>query len=311
MRVSSTKIAIRPMDADNDLGPVLDVMRAALGETDILRRTSELFRWKHLDNPFGRSILFVATHGDRIVGLRAFMRWELTTPDGSTVRCVRPVDTATHPDYQRLGIFQRLTEHAVDAAKNDGVDLIFNTPNPKSRAGYEKMGWSIAGSFGVMIRPSWRAAGRRFQSAVRLPTGPPGFEHRMRTPRGLQTPRTPSFVAWRLSHPTAGYGIVEDRAGYVLARNNHRGGRLETVISMVAGEADGALTHLLRMSRSAYAVSWFPPSTPERRLMLRRGIVHVPGVKSLTLACKPLRSLPVDPADLANWDVALADLELL
>ncbi len=46
------------------------------------RRTPELFAWKHIDNPFGRSIILVAEAEGTIAGLRAFMRWELTTPGG-------------------------------------------------------------------------------------------------------------------------------------------------------------------------------------------------------------------------------------
>ena len=52
-------VTIRPYQA-KDLEPVLDLMRLALGETPALRRTEALFSWKHLDNPFGRSIMLVA-----------------------------------------------------------------------------------------------------------------------------------------------------------------------------------------------------------------------------------------------------------
>ena len=74
---------------DGDLDQVLDLMRSSLGETPVLMRTTELFRWKHVDNPFGRSIALVAVEGDQIVGLRTFMRWELQTASGERFRCVR------------------------------------------------------------------------------------------------------------------------------------------------------------------------------------------------------------------------------
>ncbi|MGH8947482.1 MAG: GNAT family N-acetyltransferase, partial [Acidimicrobiia bacterium] len=78
-------ITTRQLD-DADVLPVLDLLRAALGEPPLLRRTPELFAWKHFDNPFGRSLAVVAETDNRIVGLRAFMRWVLVTPDGSTLR---------------------------------------------------------------------------------------------------------------------------------------------------------------------------------------------------------------------------------
>ncbi len=37
----------------------------------------------------------------------------------------------------------------------------------------------------------------------------------------------------------------------------------------------------------------------------------MPWVKALTLVAKPLRSLPFDVSDLAGWDFASSDLELL
>ena len=38
----------------------------------------------------------------------------------------------------------------------DGVDLVFNTPNEKSGAGYLTMGWKKVGPIGAMVRPSPR-----------------------------------------------------------------------------------------------------------------------------------------------------------
>jgi hypothetical protein len=40
-------------------------------------------------------------------------------------------------------------------------------------------------------------------------------------------------------------------------------------------------------------------------------MMPVPGVRSLTLVARPLRELPIDVLSLANWDLALSDLELL
>ena len=94
----------------------------------------------HPVDPFGRSFMLVAETDGRIVGLRAFMRWEFVAGD-RRFRAVRAVDTATHPDHQGKGIFSRLTLEALDSLR-DQADFIFNTPNEKSLPGYLKMGWS-------------------------------------------------------------------------------------------------------------------------------------------------------------------------
>ncbi|MDH3499065.1 MAG: GNAT family N-acetyltransferase [Acidimicrobiia bacterium] len=307
--------------ADNDLDEVLEVFRAALGENPLLRRTPELFAWKHLTNPFGRSIILVAEEAGRIAGVRAFMRWELDTRDGIRLRCVRAVDTATHPGFLRRGIFKRLTMEALDVAAGDGVDLVFNTPNPKSGAGYMKMGWSEVGPIGIMVRPRpgilWGSG-----DADALPD-PDDFVRRNmpaapvqipdRHPIGLRTPRTPEYLAWRfVNHPTARYSMVESGGTVAYLRPNHRGPRRELVVSDVLGPAPRAA---IRASAAAckadYLAAWFSSGSPERSAATRARIIPVPKVSALTLVCRPLRELPVDPAELPSWDFALGDLELL
>ena len=133
--------SIRPYDeADED--EVIGLLTAALGGGPAGERPAEFFRWKHQENPFGRSFGLVAEADDRIVGLRAFMRWEFVAGD-RRFKAVRAVDTATHPDYQGRGIFSQLTLEALDALRHE-ADFVFNTPNEKSLPGYLKMGgaWS-------------------------------------------------------------------------------------------------------------------------------------------------------------------------
>ena len=243
----SDTVTIRAFE-ERDLEPTLATLRLALGETALLRRTPEWFAWKHFTNPFGRSLLVVAEADDQIVGLRAFMRWEMATPDGEVLRCVRAVDTATHPDYLRRGIFRRLTLEALDRATEDGVDLVFNTPNPKSGAGYLKMGWVEVGPIGVMVYPTWRLARRRTGSdvladpeAVVPDAGPAvGLEVADRPGRGLRTPRTPEYLAWRFDgHPTAPYRRVDAADSTAVVRPNLRNGRTELVVSDVFGPVPG------------------------------------------------------------------------
>src|SRR6516165_6684405 len=107
-----------------DLSSLLPLMRRSLGWTDVSPRFLE---WKHCDNPFGESLMWVALDGDRPVAFRAFLRWELCTPDGRTLRVVRAVDTATDPDHRRQGLFRRLTLDALDEMAGDDIAMVWNT----------------------------------------------------------------------------------------------------------------------------------------------------------------------------------------
>jgi GNAT superfamily N-acetyltransferase len=298
-----------------DVPEILDVLRAALGEPPGLQRTEALWNWKHVDNPFGESIVLVAESGGRIAGVRAFMRWNLITPQGETVRCVRAVDTATHPDFQRRGIFRTLTLAAVEAAAADGVHLVFNTPNAKSGAGYLKMGWSEVGPIRVMVAPSPRVLRPVPESDAPLidaPAGGPAVAVPDRPAHGLRTPRTPEYLHWRFSaHPTARYRTVEAEGSWAVLRENHRFGRPELVVSELLGpRAHKPLRVARRMSRAAYLIGSFRPGTPERRAALRAGLIPVPRVQAMLLVARPLVDIgPV--TDLASWDLTIGDLELL
>ena len=127
-------------------------MSATLGESSTLKRTAKLWRWKHQESPFGESHRLVAeSESGELIGLRAFLRWEFKYDD-QKYRAVRAVDTSTHPNFQRMGIFSRLTRQAIEDVKADGVDFIFNTPNNASRSGYLKMGWSTVGRPAPLVK---------------------------------------------------------------------------------------------------------------------------------------------------------------
>lgn len=305
---------------DRDMPEILEVLKAALGETPLLRRTPELFRWKHYNNPFGRSIVLVATEKARVVGVRAFMKWELTTPLGHAVRCVRAVDTATHPDFERRGIFRELTESAVEVATGQGVQLIFNTPNEKSGAGYIKMGWQEIGPVGAMIRV------RLGSSIAANPSTPPVLDEAIpgivpfvvpamtdRTPTGLRTKREPAYLHWRFAdHPTARYGLVSSRAGGVVARASSRSSRSETRIADILGDADHqTVKNLVAANRSRYIATWFTRTSEEAVCARKAGLRNLPGIKTLQLVGRVLAPIDVDVLDIGSWDLAMSDLELL
>ena len=125
-------VDVRPY-RDDDEASVLDLLAVTLGGGPAGRRPADFFRWKHLENPAGRSFMLVAELAGQIVGFRAFMRWRFQA-DGAELRAVRAVDTATHPDHQGKGIFSTPTLRALDELRGE-TDLVFNTPNAASLPG--------------------------------------------------------------------------------------------------------------------------------------------------------------------------------
>src|SRR5262245_14761644 len=158
-----TEVVVRRAQPD-ELPQILALAAAALGWRDG-EPNEALFNWKHRDNPFGASPMWVAEVDGVLAGFRTFLRWEWERDDGRIARAVRAVDTATHPDFQGRGIFTKLTLGALDELSGDGIDFVFNTPNDQSRPGYLKMGWQTVGRLPVRIRPSGLHALARMASS--------------------------------------------------------------------------------------------------------------------------------------------------
>lgn len=141
--------AFRP----SDRAAVLGLLGEAMGGGPTGSRTEDFFDWKHRQSPFGASPAQVALDGERIVGVRLFLRWQLER-EGRRLYALRAVDTATHPEYLRRGIFRELTLSLLThLEESEQVDLVFNTPNADSRPGYLRMGWQEVGLLPVHIAP--------------------------------------------------------------------------------------------------------------------------------------------------------------
>lgn len=125
----------KKIDYKKDVQEVVALLQKSMNGS----HTVKSFLWKHYENPFGKSYGLLAYNQDEIVGVRMFMAWEFRKGQ-KIIKAIRPVDTATHPDFRRKGIFKNLTLKGLENCKGN-YDLVFNTPNENSLAGYLKMGW--------------------------------------------------------------------------------------------------------------------------------------------------------------------------
>ena len=313
---------------------MLGLLDASLGGGPAGRRPPEFFTWKHLDNPFGRSLLLVAEHQDRLIGLRAFMRWRFEAGE-RTLAAVRAVDTATHPEFQGLGVFSRLTRAALEAMDGQ-VDLVFNTPNGKSGPGYLKLGWREVGKVPVAVRArrplrlllSGRARSRPAPPVTAAPAAEALADDdtlaallaREPVPRGLATPRTAGYLRWRYgAAPLLGYrAVTEERggglAGVALFRVRPRGRLWETTVAEVLAGGDPATARrLLRRVAAAAPVDHLtlhaPAGTPLARAARRGGFLPSPA--GILLVANPRTAgIRPDPTRLDAWALSLGDLEV-
>lgn len=307
---------------DRDEDAVLDLLNASLGGGPAGQRPASFFRWKHLENPFGRSYMIVADAGGDLIGLRAFMRWEFKT-NGAVRKAVRAVDTATHPDWQGKGIFSRLTMAAIEDLASQ-ADFIFNTPNDKSLPGYLKMGWQPVARIPVWVRVTspWRLVrrllpGRSSPVATSLARGGvhdgaipdivPQDDHRLRTNRSAP------YLRWRYNPASLlDYRIVTTDDGIGIVRVRARGPVLEARIADLLATDPGSCVHLLRtIKRQAGAdvmTVHAQTGTPLHRAIRRAGFIRARGPVFVTRTLG--HDVDPDPRAFANWALSAGDLEV-
>ena len=90
---------------ESDIPDIVALLKKSLGES-LMPKTEAYWRWKHLINPFGTSPVLLCWENDKLVGVRAFMRWEWHKGE-QVYHALRAVDTATHPEYQGRGLFKK------------------------------------------------------------------------------------------------------------------------------------------------------------------------------------------------------------
>jgi hypothetical protein len=265
------------------------------------------------------------------------MRWRFAA-DGRTITAARAVDTATHPDYQGMGIFTRLTLELLDAVDGE-VDLVFNTPNAKSGPGYLKMGWREVGRVPVKVRvrrPLRLLGGRRARGGQR-PTPPVRADaaaaileradkvagllgREPPAPPALSTPRDLPYLRWRYGDaPLLGYRAVTEQrdgelAGLAVFRVRPRGRLWEsTVVEVLAGGDRRIARGLLRRVAAAAPVDHLTLHAPARSPLARAaaGSGFLPSPGGILLVANPRRpDIRPDPTDLGAWALSLGDLEV-
>lgn len=338
-----TDLSLRPV-APDELPAVAELLRISLAKGEA-PRSAEYMRWKHLESPFGPSPMWVATANDALVGLRAFQSWSWESGH-ATLRAVRPVDTATHPEWRRRGIFKRLTLGMLEASR-ETYDFVYNTPNEQSRPGYLKMGWVDVAKLGLWWRPlrALRLASRLEQvrrgyaSPVVPPLADDGSVARLVALPGLDTflgalhaneqrlhtPRSRAYLTWRyLDIPgfqyQARYRVRGIEGAIVVYRRRARRGLDETsIVEVLVGagrrseeDARALLRAIARESESDHLMAAAAPRSAELDVLDASWFLPTPPAIGIRLTARAFADKHVvpPPAQAASWRLQLGDLEV-
>jgi predicted acetyltransferase len=305
-----------------DKEEIVQVLKASLGEDDLLL-SSKIWEFKHEQNPFGKSLVLVAEENDKIIGVRALMKWHWQKGQ-DIFAAYRAVDTATHPDHQGKGIFKNLTLKAIENAVTNRDKFIFNTPNEQSRPGYLKMGWKTVGNIKVGIKPAFNSFYKISQNNnkyhIKKNTDFDSinvlcekWNNNLKSSKQIFTPKNAHYLKWRYEvNPLQAYEVfAEDdiyMAGYIKFRGKMKELRIAECIYLDIKQRDKIMGVINKWSKKFGAQ--FISYSPELMNGLLWGYNGRIGpnliLRKLEISSCHLQTL----LDINKWSSSLGDLEL-
>ena len=112
--------SIRPY-IDGDEERIFELYQAVYPEQEYdMKRWMMNWRWMHKDNPAGVSKIWLAEHGSKIVGHSAIIPVVMKIGT-EVITGFQSVDTMTHPDYRRQGIYETLAKNVYAEFEKEGV----------------------------------------------------------------------------------------------------------------------------------------------------------------------------------------------
>lgn len=317
-------MTIRP-SKKSDISQIIELLKASLGES-LMPKSVAYWQWKHIDNPFGASPVWVAEEDGQLIGVRAFMKWSWTSQH-KTYQAIRAVDTATDPAHQGKGIFKKLTLGLLEQCEKEGIDLVFNTPNSQSKPGYLKMGWQEVGKLPIQLSvknplkiiKSKLSSATTETSFLEIPQAAQfnlnealaSFQFDFtQTSETVTTTYTLAYLKWRYAEiPIIPYYAHYNKEACCIFRL--KAGMLGTELRIceIFGELNAVNKLLKAISKSAISYDYmsiegFSQARLPGLLKLRRPMG--PDVTIRTLAEKDLKGFQ----GFSNWHPALGDLEV-
>lgn len=221
---------------NNVVSEIVSLLNVAF---DNFNLSEKQFRWKHLECPCGVSYVWGAFHNGRIVGVRLYSKWHSF---GGNLEFVQAVDTATHPEHQRKGIFKELILRSTKYLDDKGV-IIFNFPNEQSAPQYLKYGWKNNGTL------KW--------NITVLPSIIFSSKHRIKYTKTDSIIERSEFEVWRFdSKPQSDYIKFEDERGrYIVLKQDFRVGFLAKLVYLSSSKIDKRKLYSFLKSKGIFAIA--------------------------------------------------------
>lgn len=121
------------INATDEVAKVCALFRDTMPESPLWRE--DYIRWLYFDNPAGTIIGANAWDGSNLAAHYVVLPIRAAVK-GTPVEAALSLNTATHPNYQRRGLFVRLAEATYDMARAKGLHHIIGVANANSTPGF-------------------------------------------------------------------------------------------------------------------------------------------------------------------------------
>lgn len=272
-----------------------EIMQACFGR----RPDAAYYPWKYRENPAGELIAFEAIHEGRVAGFYGVIPWYFDVK-GERQTFYQSMDTMTHPDYQRRGLFVRLANLTYEELARRMPDhVIVGIPGATSYPGFvQKLGWLSPFRFKYLF--TWRY---QFE-AMNLLRGPRRLEIHALTEsdgalqsyfgrrEGCSDFITPAlsagFLKWRVfDNPNLQYTTLAlhesgKMIGFAVYRRSEAGRAFVELIDYVSDHYwDGRylpelIRHIFAETRAAFVFTWEPTRSRIAAAYRRAGLLQNP-----------------------------------
>jgi hypothetical protein len=331
---SGRALGIRLFQAQDEPA-VLELLGGAFGDwpgEELDGTRSEYFRWKHLESPFGRSLMVVVELNGSIVGFYAYMPW-LLCARGRTVGTLRAVDLAIDRRHRMLGISLALRS-AMEFSRE--VEFVWGNPNRASARGGRRLGRPEVNGLRSFVRPSSRLPRTMLAQLTRARErdrrAAPGTTsaasaladrtllERLRVPAELHGERLATlkhddYLRWRYGRWSSYRAVrlqAPGEAGLAIFRHRRHGRFvLADICELLLERRDAGLAReLLRRVAESARADFVLCNFPSRRSALASGALGYRTQETL-MALVLGEQLPLDPSAPSAWALSRGDLELL
>jgi GNAT superfamily N-acetyltransferase len=207
-----------------DLEPRVVALHKTLIRTE-WRLSRSYLRWKYQDNPFlPEPMIQLVRLGEEVVGMRGLFgtAWRFGAGRATTV-LPHADDLIIHPDHRNRGLFLRLNESALEAARSRGFSAVLSlSGGPVTQRLQRAAGWTCLGDLERWYRDGshhgtrWRIRGRnRVERTARHFGFSPGA-----VPSNGTVDRRLHAIAQAGGHPVSGSVEADLRAMAELAESS-------------------------------------------------------------------------------------------